>query len=478
MKKLLLILSILISSVSVFAQDFYGFDDLKYVGTDTINGYHVFILNDDDFTGTTKVSAIDTNLATELWVKDELGSFISPYGIISGGIVTWSSGLTFNVSLCKYKIAGTEYLSPGTQITLDSADATYDRIDVFAVNNYNQVEIIKGTPASNPQEPSINVENQIRLTSVLIQANATAPSPVVPGDTLLQYKVYDENIEWTASATGVTVDFNSTTDVKVGSISAEASATGIGDNLTFTTTEAVALSNINTLSMWLKMANTVGSGSLIAHFYHNTTWAGYVNIPFEGSSTDWQHIAVDLSAQTFNTDSVNQIQLLWNVSGLSGFFLDDVRLQGGLVSQVINDTEIYAGDVTVIDTGDYYAGDNVEDILKEIAIQFNICNCWNYGVQAITTTWNVDDGLHATTTLSGDVSIAFQNLEPGMTGNLTVTNAATVYNITFTGYTIEIAPYLTHTGDAIEMSGSSARDVLSWYYDGTRIIVNGTLGYE
>jgi hypothetical protein len=28
------------------------------------------------------------------------------------------------------------------------------------------------------------------------------------------------------------------------------------------------------------------------------------------------------------------------------------------------------------------------------------------------------------------------------------------------------------------MSGSSVPDVLSWKYDGTQVIVNGTLGYE
>ncbi|KJF44160.1 hypothetical protein [Draconibacterium sediminis] len=103
---------------------------------------------------------------------------------------------------------------------------------------------------------------------------------------------------------------------------------------------------------------------------------------------------------------------------------------------------------------------------------------WNYGVQIVTTAWNVDNGLNATITLSANTSIAFSNLEAGMTGNLTVSNAATAYTITFTGYTVVIAPYLDFTGDAITMSGNSTIDILSWYYDGTRIIVNGTLDYQ
>jgi hypothetical protein len=118
--------------------------------------------------------------------------------------------------------------------------------------------------------------------------------------------------------------------------------------------------------------------------------------------------------------------------------------------------------------------------MNDAGVEYNLTatGVWNYDVQAITTSWDVDNGLGATTTLSANLSIALSNLEAGMSGNLTVTNAATSYTVTFTGYTIIVAPYLGATGDAIPMSGSSVKDVLSWWYDGTQVIVNGTLGYE
>ena len=104
-----------------------------------------------------------------------------------------------------------------------------------------------------------------------------------------------------------------------------------------------------------------------------------------------------------------------------------------------------------------------------------------FGVQTLsgtTPTWNVNNGIHAKITLTGNTTIALSNLVAGETGNLTVTNAATAYTIQFSGYTVKITPVLSSTSGVITMSGSSAIDCLSWWYDGTYVIINGTLGYE
>lgn len=105
----------------------------------------------------------------------------------------------------------------------------------------------------------------------------------------------------------------------------------------------------------------------------------------------------------------------------------------------------------------------------------------NYSVQTLSgtaVTLNGDNAVNSTITLTANTTITLSNLVAGQTGNLTVTNAATVYTITLAGYNILIAPYLTFTGDEISMSGNSLVDVLSWYYDGTNVIINGTLGYQ
>jgi len=95
-----------------------------------------------------------------------------------------------------------------------------------------------------------------------------------------------------------------------------------------------------------------------------------------------------------------------------------------------------------------------------------------------TVTWNASSGHHAKITLSGNTTITMSNLVAGTTGNLTVTNASTAYTITFSGYTFYISPALNASGDTITMSGASEKDVLSWYYDGTQVFINGTLSYE
>ena len=106
---------------------------------------------------------------------------------------------------------------------------------------------------------------------------------------------------------------------------------------------------------------------------------------------------------------------------------------------------------------------------------------WSYAVQSLSTTTptlNANSGLNAKITLTGNTDITFSNLSVGMTGNLTVTNAASAYTLEFSGYTFKIAPSLNSSAGVITMSGSSAIDVLSWYYDGTYVIINGTLDYD
>jgi hypothetical protein len=92
----------------------------------------------------------------------------------------------------------------------------------------------------------------------------------------------------------------------------------------------------------------------------------------------------------------------------------------------------------------------------------------------------MSNGINAKITLSGNTTITLSNVPSGYSGNLTVMNAATAYTITFagTGYTFKISPTLDASSGAITMSGWSNIDVLSWYFDGTYIIINGTFGYE
>jgi hypothetical protein len=127
-----------------------------------------------------------------------------------------------------------------------------------------------------------------------------------------------------------------------------------------------------------------------------------------------------------------------------------------------------------------YNGDDLLGIISD-SVQSVSGSGFNYDVQALSgtvDTLDVDFGLNATITLTGNTTIRLENLQGGMTGNITVTNPATQYTLTLLNSTFIISPFLTSSGDDITMSGSSATDGLSWYYDGTLVIINGTYDYQ
>jgi len=110
-----------------------------------------------------------------------------------------------------------------------------------------------------------------------------------------------------------------------------------------------------------------------------------------------------------------------------------------------------------------------------------IDNLWNTSVQSLsgtTPTWNATNGINATITLSGNTTITLSNLVSGMTGNIRVTNAASVYEITVSGYTNKISPSVYTTANKLATSGNSKIDVFSWWYDGTILIWNGSNDYK
>lgn len=106
---------------------------------------------------------------------------------------------------------------------------------------------------------------------------------------------------------------------------------------------------------------------------------------------------------------------------------------------------------------------------------------FNYSVQSIsgdTITWDASNGVNATLSISDTTYITLSNLSAGMTGNLTVICSATSYPLEFSG-TVKVSPYLNANSGKISTTAvASAIDVYSWYYDGTRIIINGTKYYE
>jgi len=261
-------------------------------------------------------------------------------GVISGGIVTWTgTGLIFNVSACNYILNGLYYSSPFTTITLDAADATYTRIDVFAVNTSSQVVFIKGTPALNPVEPEGDTETTLGLTNVTINANATTPNNVTKD------LIYDENAssptEWSHSSDGIsgyTVNFADTTQFYTGSKSIKVTKTNYYVNTTYLKGSTINTSTYQSLTFAIRIVNNWNfpTETFILRFYNGTTPVASFNITQSNTIgfvptiiNQWQLLTIPLSSITFSQNIFNQIAI-YTGGGTNTYWLDTIKLNGGI----------------------------------------------------------------------------------------------------------------------------------------------------
>jgi len=194
-------------------------------------------------------------------------SGITGDGVISGGIVTWTgTGLIFNISACTYILNGIRYSSPFSTKTLAAADPTNARIDVFAVNTSGQVEVIQGTPASNPVEPEGDTTTTLGLTNVTINAGATTPNNVT------RDLIYDENVEtWTKTFTqsSASVDYANTTSPNTGTKCILVTMGAGFVYLNFSKAVALDISNYKSLSFAIRLNSALTSNTILAVRFQN-----------------------------------------------------------------------------------------------------------------------------------------------------------------------------------------------------------------
>lgn len=189
-----------------------------------------------------------------------------PNGLVSGG-VEWIEGLTFLVTILGYYLNNTYYQTNLEYITLQDADATHGRIDVFIADLQGNVGVLMGTPSANPIKPEINPLNQIELTFVLIPANATQPNGITAAI------VYAENAgtpnEWATASNGGSVTFNNTADPAAGTNAIAIQNYSSGDTFTFTNNELVTISNLSGLKF--KIKNAVSELGMLVRMYNGST---------------------------------------------------------------------------------------------------------------------------------------------------------------------------------------------------------------
>lgn len=272
-------------------------------------------------------SAVDT---LKYWINGipYIGGFVNHLkvvndGLISGGVVTYSgTGLTYYVSAATYVIGGEFYSSPDTTITLDAADATNPRIDLFAVDTLGHVLKITGIAASTPLTPQVDVSQLALTTGITLAPNATQPTGT--SSTL----IYDENTEWTTGGTA-TVNFNNTTNPYHGTKDALVSAYSKNSNLTFTNGSTV-LVNGQILRLFIRLNNS--NYSFQIQFFNGTTSvSNIITAPVNNSLFgSYQNISIPLSSFTWSSTAFNKLVITMTGKGGTGtYYLDFVSLESG-----------------------------------------------------------------------------------------------------------------------------------------------------
>jgi len=153
--------------------------------------------------------------------------------------VVYDSGLIFSASVTNVELLGNTFSVTSSIITLDTADATYNRVDAIVAELSSSVgpriTKVTGTPSAEAAFPVLDPENQIALKYVTVKANAVTPSSAGTNpfdqETPEDYEsivIYNEGTglpgEWTTGSTVVWGDipgntFQSTEEAYVGSYS-------------------------------------------------------------------------------------------------------------------------------------------------------------------------------------------------------------------------------------------------------------------
>jgi len=255
--------------------------------------------------------------------------------LISGGGVAWTgTGFNYIISSAVYSINGVQYSSPQTPVTLASADASQDRIDVFYVDTSNTAGVITGTPGTPPVQPSVDPASQLFLTFAYVVAASTQPS-------ITNVNIYLENTEYTMSTNSAgTINLASTnnpyagtkciegTSVAAGSLFTAVKPSGTLDlsqytQLTFQIRSKATWANPKSMSIFWMNGSVPVVGTSVA--LKNGTFG------FDSSNTStYQQIVIPAANFGTGTNPVDRLRV--SVSGGGGnigWYIDNIILQAG-----------------------------------------------------------------------------------------------------------------------------------------------------
>lgn len=247
----------------------------------------------------------------------------------TGGAVAYlATAYNFRVSPATFVIQGTRGTSTLTDVSLSSADATFDRFDSIVVSTNGTVSVVLGTPAANPSTPDVDPLSQLVLSTILVRANTTTPD-------VTNISIYAENTEWTSSVSGNIVA-NSTSGPFAGTKCIQATSAAAGAYVRLTNSSLISLTTQKQLVFMLNPTTSFpNQKSIRVTWYSGTVKIGDSATVSNGrygyanTSLTYQQIVIPLSEFNISSSStVDRLEFYVNGSGNAiSFRIDNVFLE-------------------------------------------------------------------------------------------------------------------------------------------------------
>ena len=321
--------------------------------------------------------------------------------IITGGIVHLY-GLTYRAWASRYVINNVVYNTyVANTVTLNDGDATDPRFDSIAVQVDTAdppnatIQVIEGTPATNPLKPTLNLQSQVEISFVSIPALAT----VDPNATLEQ--IYDENTgeptEWdnTVATVGVVLDW--ATDPYIGTkcvripTLASADLTWQNDALFDYTAEdnlVFAMKSASVSEQNTQINIDLLNSSTQEYYNINLFLDNLLNYGFDASLTTWQIVEIPLSdfSSQFNPSQFDVIS--FEITNTPILYLDWIGVQGGVTPPTSS------GNYAILDQPNVFTSENTFADNIEVGGKINVAGGAFFGGDVGIGTTTPIGGLH------------------------------------------------------------------------------------
>lgn len=270
--------------------------------------------------------------------------------LVSGGVV-WLSGLTYAVSNLQYFINGVYYTATGTNVTLSDADASNPRIDVIYADVNGNIDVENGSPSANPVKPFIDGNSQIQISFALIDPNQLTPTGVSENIVYNEDTGVPSEFDAFESTSGTRIELDSTDNPYIGNKCILVQKPFNGDNISFVSDSDFLVSDISSISFYIKLKNNLTPESKIKLSLYNggLRVSGDVSILsgdfglVGNNTTDYQLVIVPLNAFNFlsgGSGSIDFNELRFYFSGLEQITLslDYIRLVSGVPNPIQGNT--------------------------------------------------------------------------------------------------------------------------------------------